>query len=587
LSANTDIDGALPKDRRRRLESWKAIARYLDRDVRSVQRWEHERGLPVHRIPGQKGSVFAYESELDGWLHSRANEDAASDAPSAVSAEPARRAPRFIAGGLVALVLVVLVAAGATMLLRSRGPSSPPPHPAPKSLAVLPMVNLSGDRSQDYFADGFTEELTTDLSQIRSLRVISRTSTMIYKESRKPLPAIARELHAKYILEGSVVRVGARVRVIAQLIDAATDTHVSAHTYNADVRDVLAVQADISRAIAGDVGLDLSPQEKVRFAGPRLVDPVAHDLYLKASYQFAKQTPDSIRASLTLYQNAAARAPQFALAYVGIAKAEAALAQITAQSQDESIRREREALAKALAIDPHLGEAHGLLASLAYYRDWNWREADREFGLALSEGAQAPTEQRYGVALITRGQDGRGMEHIQAALELDPLGMSPRVSQVFALYFQRKFTEARHVTDEALNVNPDFLAGHALLGLVASIQRDCARTSAEADWVKKHFPSPLADFEAALAATCGGNSVAARQSLAKMASAKSASFASPYQLALGYAAVHDNGTALTWLGKSVNIREPQAVYIKVEPMFDGLRSDPSFIALERRLGLEP
>jgi TolB-like protein len=582
----------------RRLDSWKAIANHLDRDVRSVQRWEHERGLPVHRIPGQKsGAVFAYESELDRWLVSGGSEamaatgiiadavhDAGQRAATGNAARPAGRLPWLVGAGLGALVVV---AALGIVLLRGPGRSIPPPLAPMKSLAVLPMVNLSGDPSQTYFADGFTDELTADLAQIHSLRVISRTSTMIYKGSRKPLPRIARELHANYILEGSVARDGMHVRVISQLIDADTDTHVSARSYNEDVTDVLAVQDQISRAIAGDVGLDLSPQEDARFSGPRLVDPAAHDLYLKANFELAKQTPESIRASLALYERAAAKAPLFALAYVGIARVEAALAQITAQSQDESIRLEREALAKALAIDPHLGEAHGLQASLAYYRDWNWPEAEREFRLARLEGARAPTEQRYGVSLITRGRFEEGMEHIQAALELDPLGLSPRVSQFFALYFQRKYPESRRVVDEALRLNPDFLAGHALRGLVALLQHDCSQTTIEENWVQKHFPSPLADFEGALAGACRGDIREARQSLERMEKANGPSFASPYQMALGYALIHDRDSALKYLEKSAAIREPQALYVSVEPVFDGLRSEPRFIALEKRLGFTP
>lgn len=578
LSVSSGVKDALHGERGRRLESWKVIARYLGRDIRNVQRWEHERGLPVHRVPGQKGSVFAYENELDRWLHSRGSGETAAKTDAPASAERERW---LITASLVTLVLIAAVA---ILLLRGSLRSTPAPA-AERSLAVLPMVNLSGDSSQDYFADGFTEELTTELAQVRALRVISRTSTMIYKGSKKSTPQIARELHAKYILEGSVARDGPRVRVIAQLIDAATDLHISARTYNADVSDVLAVQGEISRAIATDVGLDLSPQEKARMTPARLVDPVAHDLYLKASYQFGLQTQTSIRASLALYQAAVNRAPRFALPYVGIARAEAALAQITAQSQDESIARERQALAMALAIDPRQGEAHGLLASLAYYRDWNWPQAEREFRLARLEGAQAPTEQRYGVALVTRGRFEEGIQHIQTALELDPLGMSPRVSQFFALYFQQKFAEARRVTDEALAVNPDFLAGHALRGLVSFVAHDCAQTAAERDWLVKHFPSPLADFETALAAACRGDVGAARRSLEQMANAKGPSFASPYQLALGYAALHDNQAALTWLEKCVGIREPQALYIKVEPLFVGLHSDARFRALEERLGL--
>ena len=410
---------------------------------------------------------------------------------------------------------------------------------------------------------------------------------MIYKGSKKPLPEIARELHVRYVLEGSVVRDGQRIRVTAQLIDAPVDTHLWARTYDADVKDVLDIQSQISRAIADDVRLGLSPEEKARLASVPALNPEAHDLYLKASYQFAQQTADSIRQSLALYQAAAVKDPSFAMAYLGIAQAEAALGQITAESPEESIGREREALAKALAINPHLGDAHGLLASLAYYRDWDWPRAEREFQLALAEGARAPTEQRYGVALITRSRFEEGEAHLQVALELDPLGKSPRVTQFYGLYLQRKYREAREKLEGVLASSPDWLAGHGLLGLVAATQHDCAESEKQAQWMLQKYPSPLTDFELSLASACRGDRAQARQYREQAAGYKGPAFVSPYQLALAYAFAGDKETALSYLQKSANIREPQVLYIKVDPLFDPIRSDPRYIALEKNVGLEP
>ena len=574
----------------RRLDSWKAIALYLDRDVRSVQRWEHERGLPVYRVPGLKGgAVFAYAGELDAWLLSGGIGPAS---PTDSVATPLAAEEGLAAKGhrsRVLWVAVVLATAAVIGLMGLRwiaGKPVPTHSPlSPPILAVLPMLNLSGDAGQEYFADGFTDELVTDLAQIHSLRVISRTSTIRYKKSKKPLPQIARELHARYVLEGSVAREGTQVRVTAQLIDARTDTHISARSYVDNLENVFDVEDEIARAIVSDVDLDLSPGERSRLASAHGIDPQAHDLYLKASYAFAQQTPVSIRESLTLYRAAAAKAPAFARAYLGIAQAETALLQITAESPEESVRHEKEALAKALTIDPHLADAHGLLATLTYTYDWDWPRAEREFRLALAQGAQAPTEQRFGAYLITRGRFEEGTAHVQKALELDPLGNSPRVNQFFAYYFQRKYADARRELVALLKREPDFLAGHALLGLVSMMQYDCNETAAQADWVEKHFASPLAKFESALSNICVRDSAAARLSLAAAASSSGRPYASPYQLALGYAAIHDNATALSFLERSAAIREPQVLYLKVEPLFDSLRRESRFIYLERRLGL--
>jgi TolB-like protein/DNA-binding winged helix-turn-helix (wHTH) protein len=456
-----------------------------------------------------------------------------------------------------------------------------------QSLAVLPLQNLSNDSGQDYFADGFTEELVTEIAQIRSLRVISRTSTMTYKGSKKPLPQIANELHANLILEGSVVRDGSRVRVTAQLINAQTDAHLWAKTYDGDVKDILDIQSRISRAIADDIRLDLSPEEKERLASIPTVDPEAHDLYLRASYQFALQTPASIRQSLDLYQQATAKDPSFAMAYVGIAQAEAALLQITAESVEDSIHHQKDALAHALAINPHLGDAHGMLASLIYVQDWDWPRAEHEFQLALAEGARAPTEQRYGSWLVTRGRFAEGTAHLQTALELDPLGKSPRVNQFFGLYFQRKYPEARQEVAETLESSPDWFAGHALLGLVSATQHDCAETEKQAQWMSQKYPSPVTDFELSLVSVCHGDAAQARTYLEHATAYKGPAFMSPYQLALGYAFAGDKESAISYLEKSADMRESQVLYIKVDPLFDGIRSEPRFLNLERRMGLEP
>jgi TolB-like protein len=573
----------------RRLDSWKAIAQYLGRDVRSVQRWERDRGLPVHRVPGQKGgAVFAYESELEEWLRSGPQESGAVNSESEgepSSVVPAANAPAEARRKLVPFLLTVsgiILLAVLALRWRSQGKIS---LPASESIAVLPLQNLSADATRDYFADGFTEELVTDLAQVHSLRVISRTSTMVYKGSKEPLPQIARELHVKYILEGSVALDGQRVRVTAQLINAATDTHLWAKTYDGDVKDVLDIQSQISQAIVNDVRLDLSPEEQEHLAHVPAVDPEAHDLYLKASYAYGQQTPDSIRQSLNLYKQAVAKDPGFAMAYLGIAQAETALLQITAEPPEESFRKEEEALHKALEIDPHLGDAHGMLASIAYIRDWDWPRAEHEFQLALAEGARAPTEQRYGSYLITRGRFAEGTAHLQAALELDPLGRSPRVNQFFGLYFQRKYSEARAKIEEILTTSPDFLAGHLLLGLASFMQHDCGETNRQAAWSEKRFPAPVAHFELALASACTADFVTARQHLEIAGASKPPTFASPYQLALGYAVIHDKNNALAFLEKSAAAHEPQILYLKVDPMFDEIRSDPRYVALERRVGL--
>ena len=512
---------------------------------------------------------------------SAAPREVTADSPRAATSPHRATWQRAVPAGLIVALAVVGMLL-ALRLLKTRQLTNAGPH----ALAVLPLQNLSKDAGQDYFVDGFTEELVTDIAQIRSLRVISRTSTMGYKGTHKPLSEIARELHVDLILEGSVIRDGNRVRVTAQLINAPTDTHLWAQTYESTINDILDIQSQISRAIADDVRLDLSPDEKARLAAVPTVDPEAHDLYLKASYQFAQQTPDSLRQSLALYQTAVTKDPTFAMAYLGFAQAEASLTQVTAAPPDEAIQNERTALAKALAIDPHLGDAHGLLASLAYYRDWDWPRAEQEFKAALAEGARGPTEQRYGSSLITRGRFEEGTAHIQAALELDPLGKSPRVNQFYGLYFQRKYPEARQKLEETLASSPDWFAGHALLALLAATEHNCLDAEKHAQWISQKYPSALADFLLSLASSCRGDQTKAREYLAHAAAYKGPAFVSPYQLALGYSYLGDKEVALSFLLKSADIREPQVPYIRVDPLFDPIRNDPRYIGLEKKIGLD-
>lgn len=591
----------------RRLNSWKEIADFLDRDVRSVQRWEHERGLPVHRIPGQKGgAVFAYEAELEDWLRSGKAAEASNaavagnaeadggvtssqqmaEANSVKTKTNTSRAESSAGKLAIVAVFVIAVAASIFFLVRGRTSSTKAiPDPNIHSIAVLPLRNLSGNADQEYFADGFTEELVTDLAQIHSLKVISRTSIMIYKGSSKPLPQIARELNVDAILEGAVTRSGNRVRVTAQLIDAKSDTHIWAQTYDADLKDVLDIQNRVSRAIVEDVRAQLSPEEKARLDLVPTVNPEAQDLYLRAKYEAAKGTPDALRQSLDLFQQAAKKDPSYAPAYLGIGQSEFALIQLTAETPQDGIARAQAALQKALELDPHSGEARGTLALIAYTWDWDWPRAEKEFQLALREGAPWLTQSRYGWALATQGRFEESRVHLQAAQDLDPLSTGPRINEMLALYLQHKYPEAGETLRGALEQNPNSVSTHILLGVVATVQGDCKEAEAEAEWTEAKFSSPVSKALLAYASACRGERAKALQYLTEEAATKGPGYVSPYQLALGYALLHDKASALSNLEKSASVHEGQILYLKYEPIFDEIRSDARYVALEKKVGL--
>jgi TolB-like protein/predicted Ser/Thr protein kinase len=326
------------------------------------------------------------------------------------------------AGAAVILVLAVLIAANVGGLRdRLRGPVGPPRI---ESLAVLPLENLMGDPQQEYFVDGMTEELIADLSQVSALRVISRTSVMQYKGTKKLLPQIARELKVDGVIEGSVLRSGDHVRITAQLIQAATDTHLWARSYERDLRDVLALQDEVARAIAGEVKVKLTPREQTRLARARPVNPETHEAYLKAMFYFYKKTPDGFARGLALLQQAIDKDPADPLPYAGLALAYPIIYHGLGGTipPPEGFPRARAAALKALELDESSAQAHLALAGVKLYFDWDWAGAEKEFRRALELNPNLPeAHAHYGWYFQLFGRFEEGLAEGKRAVELDPL----------------------------------------------------------------------------------------------------------------------------------------------------------------------
>src|ERR1700680_1816261 len=285
-----------------RLDSWKEIASYIKRDVRTAQRWEKQEGLPVHRLQHDvQGTVFAYRSELDAWWRSHQHDDS--------SKPPVRRVVWLTRRtGIVAGVLLCSLVLGGIVLSRSRTKAGSLPI---QSLAVLPLQNLSGDPTNDYFADSMTDEVITDLAKLKNLRVISRTSVLQYKGTKKTGRGIGRELAVDAVVEGSVIRSADRVRITAQMIRTETDSHVWADSFDGEIRDALTLQSDIARAIAQRIQSQVAPSESARFSASRRVDPEAYQLYLQGLYYWNKGTASGISKSSDYFRRAIERDPHF------------------------------------------------------------------------------------------------------------------------------------------------------------------------------------------------------------------------------------------------------------------------------------
>src|SRR5258705_1001273 len=364
----------------RRLESWKEIAAYLGRDVTTVRRWEKREGLPVRRLHHSRlGSVYAYAAELDAWRDKPAP-TAATDSPDArkVSAVGRSGAQARTAAALAALALALV--AGLMWLVRERPTIQPASaNGGIRSLAVLPLENFSGNPEQDYLSDGMTEALIARLSAIHALRVISRTSAMQFKGTRKSVPAIGKELNVDAVIEGSVLRSGDKIRVTVQLIRADTDEHLWSGTYDRELQDVLALQSDVTYGIARHIENAVIGAQRGSPVAARTVAPDVYEAYLKGRFALHKSSRAGLGEALLRFQAAVDADSTFAPAYAGLAATYAALGLVFyGEPPSETRPKTVFAARRALELDPELAEARALLAN-ALQKDWHWAEAEAEY----------------------------------------------------------------------------------------------------------------------------------------------------------------------------------------------------------------
>ncbi len=336
-----------------------------------------------------------------------------------------------------------------------------------KAIAVLPLANLSRNPEEDYFVDGMTEAVITDLAQIGALRVISRTSAMRYKGSDKPLPEIARELNVDGLVEGSVLRAGNRVRITAQLIHAATDQHIWAKSYERDLSDVLALQSEVARAIADEVQAKLTPQERARLARARPVNPAAHEAYLKGRYYWARATEDAVRKSIEYLEEAVTKDPNYALAHAGLADAYNQLANpiLEIVPQSAIIPKVKAAATKALELDDNLAEAHISLGRIKFYYDWDWAGAEKSFRRAIELSPNYPYPHYvYGLLLSALGRHAEAIQESTRALASDPAALLVNGVAGLIYCFARQFETAEEQLRKTLQLDANFMFAHWILG---------------------------------------------------------------------------------------------------------------------------
>src|SRR5580658_343630 len=377
------------------------------------------------------------------------------------AAMPQRRLPP-LAWKIWAFVLLAVIAAFAAWKIHSRNR----PTSAIHSLAVLPLESLSNDASQDYFADGMTDELISDLGQISALRVISRTSVMAYKHARKPLPQIARELNVDAIVEGTVLRSGEQVRITAQLIEASTDKHLWSQSYQGELKDTLALQNQVARAIAEQIRINLNPQEQAALKSAKVVNPEAYESYLKGRYFWNKRTPDSLKVALAYFNQAIDEDPTYAQAYSGLADTYALLGdwQYGVMTPKEALPKAKAAAIKALELDSTLSEAHNSLAFCFDAFDWDFAAAGKEFQRAIElNPGYATAHHWYAWHLSLLGRYDEAIEEMRKAKSLDPLSLIINADLAELLVLAHSYDESMQQSRKTIEMDPNFALAHSQL----------------------------------------------------------------------------------------------------------------------------
>ncbi|NYF90060.1 tetratricopeptide repeat protein [Tunturiibacter empetritectus] len=579
----------------KRLDSWKEIAVYLNRDVTTVQRWEKREGMPVHRhVHEKRGSVYALPEEIDSWVQSRRlpleEAELTPDTeplpiPQADSGDRISNIPRSRLWFAFAAIVLLALLSAVWFLLRGRSKGAI--QPAVRSLAVLPFRNLSGDPSQEYLADGMTEALIGRLTEIHDLRVISHTSVMRFGNPQLSVPEIAKILGVDAVVEGSVTQEGNRIRVTAQLIRGTTDTHFWSETYDREMRDALTLESELAQAIAEKVKATVTGEERQRLRAARPVAPEVYESYLRGRFVLSRgNSRAELEQSIGDFEDAINKDPTFAPAYLGLAQAYSNLGTVfVGVSPAETRPRAMLFARKALAIDPGLVGAHVLLANVLQ-REWQWAEAETEYRRALQlnpNGANA----HAGLALwlVCEGRREEAIEEVQRGQELDPIEVSGgNVSWI--LFQAHRYDEAIRESRSALAVNPDDANTLSGLGfaLIANNQPAEAIPALEKA-IALSKGSPAATGVLIRAYAHAGRRDDALRLLAELKRRKETGYVPAAAFVNAYLGLGENEQAFGWLEQAYKERSNILQFLITHPYFDPVREDPRFMDLVRRVGL--
>lgn len=540
-----------------RLDSWKEIASFLRRDVRTVQRWEKKEALPVHRHQHDKlGSVYAYRNELNDWFTTRQQSGAAS--------EPSRQSDKI-------------------------------------KLAVLPFGVLGEEQKADYFSDGLTEEMITEVTRLQpeQLAVVAHNTALQYSATSASLQQMRHDLGVDYALQGKVRRAGNRVRITVQLSEIQDQTQLWAETYERDITDVLGVQAEIAQAIAAEIHVALNLTESARLAdlqkGKRRLNADAYDAYLRARYHLHEMMPASIQKSVAEFARAIELDHTYAAAYSGLAIASALLAIVPfdVSPPRETMPRAEEAARKALTLDESLAEAHAALALVQHHFHWDWVAAEASYRRAIElspDYSAAHLWYSWLLLAINRREDAFNEIDTTTRIveETDPRRLvAVHATRAQALYFGREYDRAVAECKKAQQLEPGHAMLHYILGrcyMRQNKQDDAITELKAASGAPGDFP--LADAALGLAYAVAGKIDEAQKVGARFRGVMASRYIPPTYFGMLYAGMGDRDRAMIWLNKACAERADGLTWLAVEPMMDDIRSDERFQEVLEKISLD-
>ena len=577
---------------------WKDVAVTDDSLVQCLMEIRRALGDAEHPIETVRGRGYLFNTSVrwtgDEAAGSLAAEPAASGAASPTEAGviPAPRSTRFRSALIVACA-VLLLGIGARIWTARSPYVLPSDHGSPiRAIAVLPLENLSRDPEQEYFADGMTDDLITELSKISALRVISRTSVMALKRTRQGPAQIARQLGVDALVTGTVLRSAEWVRVSAQVIQISPEKNLWADRYERPLGDVVILQGMLAREIADAIRVRLTPQEEHRFAQGRYVDEEAREAHLKGRYYWNKRTEEATWKAIDYFQFAISKDRNDARAYAGLADSYLSLALVEALQEaippNDGFPKAREAVTRALEIDDTLGEAHATLGHIHFQYDRDWAGAEREFKRAIELSPNyASAHLWYALSLMWRGRHEEALVEVTHARQLDPLLLAVNANVGFILAAARRYDEAIAECRKTVELDPNFPLAHYRLGQIYTLKGMYSEAIPELEKaVALSRSSPRATAELGLAHALNGNRAEALRLVGDLIARSKQRYVSPFDVALVYAGLRDP-KAWDWLQRAERDRSPSLNFLVLSPAFAGMRTDPRFSELVQHIGLTP